>query len=139
MGKPVLSLSTFGVITNVAEKADLLLTHFVYSEKNQTTLYGNNVASLAFILQDNSNSINACCLAIRQTLQVYLGRYFDSVSVDVTYTDENPDKSSTQVRIKLSVTISDNGQEYQLSRLLRTIDGKFKEFVNLNNNGVSNE
>lgn len=138
MSQPVPSLSTFGFIQNPAEKVDLLLTHFVYADKSQSPLFGKNVASLPYILQQNSNNIAAACADMQRDLSAYIGRYFnEGVSVDATYTEEDPDKSNTQIRIKLFITVVESGATYQVTKLLRTVDGRFKEFITLNNEDVT--
>jgi hypothetical protein len=79
----------------------------------------------------------ATCTAIKNQLQVYLGRYFDAVNTDISFSEEDPDKSSSQVRIKLAITVSEKGSDYQVTRLIRAIDGKFKEFITLNNESTT--
>lgn len=133
MGKAVPTLSTFGHVTNVSEKADFLLVHFVYADKKQTVVYGDNVSSLPWILQENAGSMINTCSDIQKTLQKYFGRYFDAVTVNVSFTEENPDVSNSRVLINLNISIVENSVQYQVTRLIRAIDGKFKEFVNLNN------
>jgi hypothetical protein len=53
--------------------------------------------------------------------------------VNVSFTEENPDVSNSRVLINLNISIVENSVQYQVTRLIRAIDGKFKEFVNLNN------
>lgn len=133
MGNAVPTLSTFGHVTNVSEKADFLLVHFVYADKRQTVIYGDNVSSLPWILQENTGSMINACTDIQKTLQKYLGRFFDAVTVEVSFSEEDPDVSNSRVIISLNISIVENTVQYQVTRLIRAIDGKFKEFVNLNN------
>jgi len=133
VGTAVPTLSTFGHVTNVSEKADFLLVHFVYADKKQTTLYGDNVSSLPWILQENAGSMINACSDIQKTLQKYFGRYFDAVTVDVSYSEEDPQTSNSRILISLNISIVEKTVQYQVTRLIRAIDGKFKEFVNRNN------
>lgn len=131
---PVPSLSTFGWVKNPAERIDFLLTHMFYADKLQTSLYGNNVTSIQWILEESSGSLDKATVAMRQAINTYLLRYYDSVQVDISTTEENPDVSSTKVRMSLQISVVEDGVEYQVSRLISLVDGRFRQFINTNNN-----
>jgi spore maturation protein SpmB len=127
------SLSTHGWVDKPAEKADLLLTHFFYSMKSQTTIYGSNVASFQWILEQHPKDIARAVEETRRTLFTYLSRYYDSVNVEITERTEDPEKSSTRVEMVISAIVTEAGVDYQLNKLVKLLDGRFKEFTNINN------
>lgn len=131
---PVPTLSTFNWVKNPAERIDFLLTHMFYADKLQTSLYGNNVTSIPWILEESSGSLDKATVAMRQAINTYLLRYYDSVQVDISTTEEDPDTSSTKVRMSLQISVVQDGVEYQVSRLISLVDGRFRQFINTNNN-----
>lgn len=131
---PVPTLSTFGWVSNPAEAADFLLVHMFYADKFQTSLYGENVTSIPWVLEETSGSIERTTIAVRQAINNYLSRYYDSVQVNVSTSEEDPTNSSSKIRMSLDIKVIDNGIEYQINRLISLVDGRFKEFINLNNN-----
>jgi hypothetical protein len=133
---PLPTLSTFGWVKNPAEHVDFALTHMFYADKFQTSLYGNNITSIPWILEETSGSIDQATVSMRQAINNYLSRYYDSVKVNVSTVEENSETSSTKIRMSLEISIVQNGIEYQVSRLVSLINGRFKEFINLNNNTV---
>jgi hypothetical protein len=112
---------------------DFLLAHMFYADRFQTSLYGKNVTSIPWILEENIGDISRTVTAMRLAINNYLTRYYDSANVDVSSEDADPDNSTSKVLIKLAITVIDDGVEYQANRLVSIVDGRFKEFVNLNN------
>lgn len=127
------TLSTFGYVTNVAEKVDFLLAHFVEADKLQSTIYPDHVASLQWLLEENMGSMTSTVSAVQTAVQNYMNRYFDSSSVECTYEEENAEKSSSRILLTLSITVVQNGNEYHADKLMRVVEGRFKEFVKINN------
>jgi hypothetical protein len=130
------TLSTFGWVKNPAESADFLLSHMFHSDKFQTCLYGNNITSMPWILEEASGSTDKAVMAVRQAIITYMSRYYDSVQANVSVTEEDSSTSSSKMRMSLDIRLIKDGVEYQVSRLISLIDGRFKEFVNLNNNAT---
>lgn len=133
---PVPTLSTFGWATNTVERIDFLLTHIFYADKFQTSLYGNNVTSIQWLLEEAGGDMAMAATSMGQAINTYLTRYYDSARVDVDYKDEDPEKSASKVIMTLNIAVTENGIEHQVSRLISVVDGRFKEFINLNNEGV---
>lgn len=127
------TLSTFGWVKNPAEKIDFLLTHMFYADKFQTCLYGNNVTSVQWILEESSGNIDTAVTALRQAINNYLSRYYENVIADISYQDEDPEKSTSKVRMTLAIQVTENGVEHQVSRLVSLVDGRFREFISINN------
>ena len=127
------TLSTFAWVTNPPEKIDFLMAHLFTSMKSQTSLYGNNVSSLQHLLEEKTGSMDDTAAAMRSTIITYLRRYYETANVDVSFEDDDPEKSSTRVRVSIAITVVENGVEYQVSKQVSIIDGRFKDFINLNN------
>ena len=86
------------------------------------------------LLEESSGSLDKATVAMRQAINTYLLRYYDSVQVDISTTEEDPDISSTKVRMSLQISVIQDGVEYQVSRLISLVDGRFRQFINTNNN-----
>jgi len=129
---PTLSLD--GWVGSTAMKADYLISDFFLSEKSQTAFYGNEVASLPWIIQNYQGDVQKTTQAVRETLSTYFSRYFKDVTIDVSYAQDPP--NSSEVKIKLYVSfLDDNGKEHTLTRLIDVLDAKIQKITNLNNNG----
>jgi len=83
MSTPLPTLSTSGFVYQPIEKIDFLLAHFFYSDKAQSSLYGTSVANLQAILEKNSGSMDNTASDVQNSLQSYLQKHFDAVSVSV--------------------------------------------------------
>ena len=127
------TLSSFGWVTNPPEKIDFLMAHLFTSMKSQTSLYGNNVSSMQHLLEDKMASMDDTAAAMRSTIITYLRRYYETANVDVKYKDEDPQTSSSRVQFSIAITVVEAGVEYQVSKQVSIIDGRFKDFINLNN------
>jgi hypothetical protein len=134
MPNPVVpTLSSFGWVNSPAVKADVLMAHFFEANKSQTNLYGPNVSSLQWLIQQKGNDPNALASAVESALSAYLGRYFDGASISVQALLENPDTDQSRYSLRVQGTITAEGKEYSLEKLLELNDGKFKLFAELNN------
>lgn len=136
--RPVPTLSSSGWVgaagTAPAEKIDYLMTYFVYTIKNQTTVFGSNATSLQALLEDAGNDMNRASSNMRTALITYLGRYYDSVNVDVTYALTDPTNSSSLTTLTINVTVTENGLSYSIARQLQLVNGKFQAFIDLTTN-----
>lgn len=131
---PVPSLSLAGYVTSPAEKASLLLAHFFASDYNQTALYVNKIANFQFLLQEYGARIPTLCSEVQQTLSQYLLRYYPlGVQVEVTADTT----TGSEVNLNLNIIASENdGKSYQFGRLIQISDGKFKQVVDVINQGL---
>jgi len=130
---PVPSLTVAGWVKSPAEKADLLFSHYYESDKFQTYIYGNNVANLQHVIEQNSHDVVALVQAIRSSLEVYLGRYYEAVLVDVSVDEESEEYKQGNVKLKVYCRITENGKDYSFARLIETIDSKLKQVAKINN------
>lgn len=132
---PVPTLSAAGWVNTPNEKADMLISHFFESDKYQTYLYGNNIASLTWIIEQNNSNINNVTVALREALETYLGNYYESVQVDVQNNDDPTTNPTGKVELKIYCNVMENGREYSFGRLVSAINSKIDKITKLNNIG----
>jgi hypothetical protein len=129
------ALSATGWTRSPAEKADYLMSHFYESDKFQTYLYGLNVCSLPWLIEQYGNEPARVCREIEDQLGAYLSRYYDSAVVQCVAND-NPDVNPTsEITLRLYCQVTEEGKEYVIARLIMTKDSKFQKIVKLNNQG----
>ena len=128
---PTLSLA--GWIKTPAEKIDQLITYFVYTIGNQTTIYGKYATSFQQILEANMGNMDNTVAATRAALNTYLKRYYDSVSIDVSYTLSDPTNSASLATISIAATVTEGDLTYSIEKALTTVNGKFQQFVDTTN------
>ena len=129
---PLPSLSSLGWITDSGNKADMLLAHFFESEKSQTFLYGSNVSSLQFIIQQFAGSIDNMLANIKSTLETYLGRYYDLVSATVSSDAATTDQSGS-VTITIRCRVSECGNTFDVAKSISVVNSKITKIININN------
>ena len=132
------TLSSAGWVRSPAEKADFLLSHFYESDKFQTYLYGKNVANLQWLIEQHGHNITKLCSEIRLTLEQYLGRYYEAVSIEVVSNDQTGtagDTESNSVQLRVFCQVTENGKDSSFGRLMMQTNSKFQSVVKLNNLG----
>ena len=131
---PVPTLSLDGWVFSTVSKADYLIAHFLEAEKSQTHLYGLQVSSLQWIIQQKQGNVSDACILIRDTLGKYFSNYFTDVQIDTSFKEKS--LNSNLVVITISVSFTDStGQEFLLSRLVDLLDSKVQKIQQLNNTG----
>lgn len=133
---PVPTLSTFGWVTNVAEKIDFLLAHCVHSDAEQDPIYESSVFSMQSLVQKYSDDPNAMANAIVSKMKQYLSRYYPEgveVSANITPAKDQPVPHKDRVNIAFTIVITQEGKTYSVPHLLKTVDSKFVAFARDNN------
>ena len=126
------SVSTSGWITSVAEKADRCLAYFFVSDYSQSDLYPNKITSLPYILQHTAGDTQALRDEVQTSLNQYLGRYFDQVNTVATA--DTTDTTDQRLNLKILVAVTQDGVQYNLSKLVATLNSAIVEIININNN-----
>ena len=126
------SLSEDGWVRSSEHIADYMLTHFFLSEKSQTYLYGNEVASLQYIIQNNADSMTNTVLNTRTALLSYFSRYFSNVEAECTFNDIVDNGTGVNINIFLSFTDSE-GKSYSLGKIVSVLNSKISKFITANN------
>src|SRR5437763_514978 len=130
MSAVVPTLSPVGWARSPEDKAYFLFSHFYESQKNQTRVYGNNVANLQWIVPTYGSDIPEFCAQLRKTLNDYLGRNFDSINVDVT--SNLSSNLGTQVDVTISTSVYQDGIKYSFGHLVQ-MNGKISKLLTLIN------
>jgi hypothetical protein len=68
---------------------------------------------------------------MRTALITYLGHYYDSVNVDISYALTDPKTSSSLTTVSVNVTVTEDGKTYSVEQQLQLIDGKFQSFIDM--------
>lgn len=131
MSTPVPSLSAAGWITAPADKADKLMAHFFEAEKSQTYLYGDNVSSLQWTVEQFGHNPNAMTQELRTTLERYLNRYYTSSTINVSVVDDG----TPRYELRVFIQVTDNGKQYSFGKELQMNNGKLAKIISLNDQG----
>lgn len=130
------TLTPQGWLVNPAEKIDAALAHCFAAHKSQTALYGDNVTSIQWLLEQYRSDISDLCMKMRQALSDFLNRYFDAVDVDVI-SDTSSDPSASKINLRISITFFQDGKQYSAGKLLHTQNGKLAGVFNIINYGTT--
>ena len=132
---PVPTLSTAGWVTSPNEKADSLMAHFYASDKFQSYLYFGQVTTVQWLIEQYGHDIPTLVSQMKAALEVYLGRYYDSVNVDMSSDDSVETVVGNEVELKVYATVSENGKEYSFGALIVAANSKVLRVSKLNNVG----
>ena len=129
------TLSARGWLQDPISTLDLLFAHFLASDYSQTYMYPDNVSSLPYLIHLYGDKPDELVNNIRDTLSKYMGRYFDTVDIDVRVDNSNGNiRDVYSIILNLSVIREDT--VYEIGRILRIKDGKFNKVIKLNNDGI---
>lgn len=132
---PAPSLSRMGWIYDTYPKFDTLMAWWVSSDKRQSDLMPQGVHNLQWIVSRNLQDMTGASSAIQNSLSMYLKPYFEDVNVTCESSLADPETSDVLYRITLTINFTANGKHVDGSRALLVENGKFLQFVNINNNG----
>jgi len=126
---PVPTLSSAGWVTAFADKADKIMAHFFEAEKSQTFIYGSNVSSLQWLVQEYGNRPVAMTQELREALERYLKRYYTGVIVDVAIRDDG----TPRYELRVSIQVTEEGRNYSFGKELQMNNGALAKIIDLNN------
>jgi hypothetical protein len=130
---PVPSMSTQGWVTELSTKIDLLLSHYISTDYDQSNCYRGNLSNLQYIVEQHSGDPLTTADEIARSIQSFLGRYYENVIAEAKFELENPTESQTTVKITLALNFTEEGVSYTANRLLSFFNGKFKAITEVNN------
>ena len=81
-GVAIPSLSNDGWITDPIRALDRLMAYFFESDKSQTYIYGDNIASLAYIYAMKMGDGEAMASSIASELETLLRRHYKNAEVE---------------------------------------------------------
>jgi hypothetical protein len=136
MAEAIGSLSDKGWIHDVKPKADKLMGYYMTSNYSQSNLFFGEIVSLPKQIQEHNSDPVALRELIRSDLERILGRFYDSVSVDVSTSLANQDDPG-RLNVTVQALVAQDGQTYSLGRLIESVNGKVVKIIKLNNEGTS--
>lgn len=133
MAIPVPTMSTQGWVTDLASKIDFLLAHYISTDYEQSNVYRGNLSNLQYIVEQYNGDPVTTADQIANSIQTYLGRYYENVVADARFELDDPNESQTTVKITLTLNFTEDGAVYTANRLLTYFNGKFKSITDVNN------
>ena len=130
---PVPVLSPSGWVTDLSNKADALMAHFFESNKSQTQIYGKNITSLQWLVEQYGHDVTQLSLQLRSALENYLSRYYISSVVNIN-NDNTATNLSGSVTISIHAIVNENGTQYSIGYLLGISNLKITKIMKINNN-----
>lgn len=128
------TLSTSGWVSEIAEKADKLLSYFFVSEASQTNLYKGSITSLPEILKKHGNDEHDLRRVAQSTLQRYFALHFESAEVTVN-TRPTTEEGQYGLELEIDVTVLEAGKQHSLGMLVSTLNSSIMKIANINNMG----
>lgn len=121
------TLSMKGWIKNPTERLDYALAYFFESNKSESYVFQDNIVSAQAIIQKHGNDLTGLINDLQDTMQTYLSRQFDSVSVEVT--DTSPDAIrdiSSKVTINIYCLVTHDGKQFSAANVFELANSRFK-------------
>jgi hypothetical protein len=130
----ILGLSKEGVIADIDVKIDYLMCCFFFAKHSQTTLYRENITSLAKIIQQFGDDDLTIPGEIQQELQKFLARFFTTATVTVSIEEDDSDPGiNLKIDAKVTDTTTAGTVSTSIGYSLTTRDSALKSIVNVSN------
>lgn len=137
--RPAPSLDSRGWIENVQEKADYIITWAFLENFSASRLYHGRISSPHKIFQMHADNIPRMTESLRAMFEDLLGRYFDMVTVQISESAETALDSSGPAKLEMTCTITHEGNNYQLAKLIGVSGSKFELLTTVINDGENIE
>lgn len=129
------TFSESGWVSGVVESLDFAMAHVFCSNQSQSTLFKDQVVSMASIYQKFGNQPTLLVEHMQQRLLIYLKSYFDEVTVQVKHTHSQEGSGMYDVHCFASVNV--NGQEYTAASAVTIKDSRLLKYFKLSNTGTT--
>lgn len=126
------SLSEDGWVSGSIKVADNLLSCFLISDYSQSYIYNGFISSFPWILEETQNDISRTISLTEETLRSYFSRYFNDIVVEVSEVPNIEEPSKGQISLYINFTDT-SGITYVVGKLLKIVDMKVQEIININN------
>lgn len=123
------TLSPSGWVRSPSEKLDRIFAYFFEAQYSQSAIYDNAIYSLQYLVEEYGKDEYRLAEQIKNTLLIYLGKYFDSVNLD-TRAEKN---ESNEITISIYATVMQNNQEYSVGKMLSVFGNKITKIIAMNN------
>lgn len=124
---------TSGWVGAASEKIDLLISAWLTSDYSQSVVFHGKIMSLPHAIAKLGHDPDQLMESMRHQLDTYLGRYYDSVEVDVTYEYLIKDAIGGPYAIKFILAASTNGVRVNLAQGLEIRDSKVSKIFDISN------
>lgn len=114
MGNPIVTLSTYGYVSEPYTKMVKILGYFLSSLASETDTFKDKITSLSNIVAKTSSDYSELSTNISQALQKLYSNYFDKVTADCDVVDRKG-----YLYIKINVDATESGTTYKLERAIK--------------------
>lgn len=135
MGKAIPTLSSEGWVRDLSRKTDRALAYAFLTDGLQSNIYRRSLTSIQDILQSTMDDEVMMVAKVRDKLNQYFNRLFDSAEVSVRVEPYLGEHSGI-LRLYVGVTVMEDGVDYQVSEVLRFVDGIFDSVDRANTYGA---
>lgn len=132
MAAGVATLGLEGIVRDPNAQVDYLMCCFFFTQVSQGNIF-QNLTSLPKLIQEFGNNQTLIRKEVEDTLNVFLRRYFQSVSVAVRATDEAYPGISLQIEAIVSTGPDIEQNSVSVGYSLLTRDSQLKRIVRDNN------
>src|SRR5574343_1972834 len=132
MSVPVLPmLNETGWAISVADRLDGAFSDFITTNYSQSELWYGKLASLPYLIKENSADLLSLRSKAESTLRSHLENLFEKGEIAVcTKTDPLAD---TKIGLVFSIVAVENGEAFNFVKTIENINSKLKLIMELNN------
>lgn len=123
MGSVVPTISSDGILTGIAQRADRLFAYYRVTQYSQSYIYYGQLFSFPYRIQQYKGNTLTLREEIKSDLEVLFGRHFEITQVDVDIQMQD-DQEGGLFNIKIGIIVGENGIKYSLGNLIKIKDGK---------------
>lgn len=129
------TLSSEGWVRDLSRKTDRALAYAFLTDGLQSNVYRRSLTSVQDILQSTMDDEIMMVAKVREKLHAYFNRLFDSAEVSVRIEPYGGSRPGV-LRLFIGVSVVEDGVDYQVSEVLRFIDGVFDSVDRANTYGT---
>lgn len=119
----LLTLDSAGYLSDPPLIIDRILNNFAVANYSQSIVHYGQIKSLAWLIQRYAQDKYGLQSSIKESLEIMLSGYFDTVDVNVSI---EPTLEETEVKqnIIIDVMVSRGIQTWSMGKLLQTVNNK---------------
>lgn len=133
---PVPTMSTLGLVRDVAGKLDRLMTYFLSTLQSQSYIYRDHVVSFPYMLEVYGGDLTALRNQVQANLENYLKSYFAASYAEVNTSDQNPNDHSASVTMYIYATVTEDGKEVSVGKSISVSGTTMTKYTNFSNTGA---
>ena len=125
MAYAIASMDGSGFITDASLKIDYIMACYASTQYSQTVLFRDSISSFSKDIQMCSQQWERLPDTMQNNLNKMFSAYFDNVEIIVRLDDASMEDSSNQFKVYIEGIVSQDGNNYQLSKELYVNSKKF--------------